>query len=48
MELLTNEQQESYESAKICYVCKEKFKDIYASDNKYCIVRDHCHYAVLS
>ena len=24
MELLTNEQQESCENAKICYICKEK------------------------
>ena len=25
MKLLTKEQQESYENAKICYICKEKF-----------------------
>ena len=38
MKLLTKEQQESYENAKICYICKEKF------ENKYRKVRDHCHY----
>ena len=26
--LLTKEQQESYETAKICYICKEKFENI--------------------
>ena len=25
MKLLTKKQQESYENAKICYVCKEKY-----------------------
>ena len=28
MRLLTKEQQESYENAKICYICKGKFKNI--------------------
>ena len=27
MKLLKNEQLESYENAKICYICKEKFED---------------------
>ena len=26
MKLLTEEQQESYENAKICYICKENLK----------------------
>ena len=26
MKLLTKEQQELYENAKICYICKEKFE----------------------
>ena len=26
MKLLTQEQQESNENAKICYICKEKFE----------------------
>ena len=26
MKLLTEEQQESYESAKICYICRKKFE----------------------
>ena len=38
MKLLTKERQESDENAKNCYICKEKFED------KYCKVRDHCHY----
>ena len=44
MKLLTKEQQESYENAKLCYICKEIFKDKYVKDKKYCKVRDHCHY----
>ena len=40
MKLLTKEQQESYENAKICYVCKEKFEDNYLKDQKYCKVRE--------
>ena len=27
MELLTNEKWKQYENPKICYICKEKFKD---------------------
>ena len=27
LKILTKEQQESYEKAKICYVCKEKFEN---------------------
>ena len=38
------EQQELYENAKICCICKEKFKDKYCKDKKYYKVRDHCHY----
>ena len=44
MKLLTKEQQESYENAKICYICKEKFENRYLRDKNYCKVRDHCHY----
>ena len=44
MNLLTNEQQKSYENAKICYVCQEKFEDRHAKDGKYCKVRGHFHY----
>ena len=44
MKLLTNEQQKSYENAKICYTCKEKSHETHAKDKKYCKVRDHCHY----
>ena len=42
MRLLTNEQQESYENAKIRYICIEKFEDKYAKYKKYRKVRDHC------
>ena len=47
MKLLSNEQQESYEHAKICSICKEleKVMNEYAKDKKYCRVRDYCHYA---
>ena len=43
--LITNKQQELDQNAKICYICKEKFADKYVKDEKYCGVRDHCHYA---
>ena len=45
MKLLINEQQESYENANICHICKQKFEYKYIKDKKYCRVRDHCHYA---
>ena len=41
MKLLTKEQQESYENAKICYICQEKFQNEYFKDKKYRKVRDH-------
>ena len=44
MELLTKEQQESYENSKIYYICKEKFENKCLKDKKYRDVRDHCHY----
>ena len=44
MKLLTQEQQESYENVKICYICKEKFDNKYVKDKKYHKVRDHSHY----
>ena len=44
MKFLTTEQQESYDNAKICYICKEKIENKYAKDEKYCKVRYHCHY----
>ena len=43
--LLTKEQQESYENAKICYICKEIFENKYLKDKKYGKVRDHSHYS---
>ena len=44
MRLLTKEQHKSYENVKICYICKEKFKNKYLKDKKHHKVRDHCHY----
>ena len=44
MKLLTKEHDESYENAKICYICKDEFENKYLKDKKYRIVRDHCHY----
>ena len=34
MRLLTKEQQESYENAKICYICQENFENKYLKDKK--------------
>ena len=42
MKLLTAEQRETYENAKICYICKEKFENKYVKQKKYFKVRDHC------
>ena len=44
MKSLTKEKQESYENAKICYICKYKFENKYLKDKKHRNVRDHCHY----
>ena len=44
MKLLTKEQQEAYENAKTCYICKDKFEIEYFKDKKYGKVRIHCHY----
>ena len=41
---LTKEQQESFENAKICHICKENFENKYLKDKSYQIVRDHRHY----
>ena len=43
-EVIKKEQQESYENAKICSVCKEKFDNKYFKDEKHDKVRDYCHY----
>ena len=41
IKLLRKEQQESYQNSKICYICKEKFKNKYLKDKKYCKVRNY-------
>ena len=38
LKLLINEQQESYENTKICYICKGKIENNYVKDGKYCKV----------
>ena len=44
MKFLTKEQQESYENAKMFYICKEKLENKYLKDKKYYKIKDHCHY----
>ena len=44
MKLLTKEQKESYQNAKICCIYKEKLENKYLNDKKYHKVRDRCHY----
>ena len=34
MKLLTKDEEESYENAKLCYICKEKFENKYMKDKK--------------
>ena len=34
MKLLTKEQQESYENAKICYICEKKFENEYLKERR--------------
>ena len=36
MRLFTKEQQESYENAKTCYICKEKFENKYLKEKNSC------------
>ena len=40
MKLLTKEHKKSYENAKTCYICKEKFENKYLKDKEYRKVRD--------
>ena len=44
LKLLTKEQQESYDNAKICYVCKEKFQNKGLKDKRYCQVKEYRYY----
>ena len=44
MMLLTKERQKSYQNAKICHICKEKFEDKHDKDKNYQKIEDHCHY----
>ena len=41
MELLTKEQQESYENTKICYI-SQKYENKCLKDKKYRKVSNHC------
>ena len=42
--ILTKEYYVSYENARLCYICNEKWENKYVKDKKYCKVRDHCYY----
>ena len=44
MKIFKKEKQESYENAKICYICIEIFENKYLKDKRYRKVSDHCHY----
>ena len=44
MKLLTKEHQESYENAKICYICNENIKNKCLENKKYRYVWYHCHH----
>ena len=44
MNLLTKEQQESYENTTFCHICREKFEDKYAQNKNYHKSTDHYHY----
>ena len=41
MQLLAKEQQESYENAKMCYICKEKFEHKYLENEEHCKITNH-------
>ena len=43
MKLLTNEQQKSYENAKMCCTYKYKIENKQGKNKKYNQVRDHWH-----
>ena len=38
--ILTNEEKESFENQKVCYICEKEF----STDKSYRKVRDHGHY----
>ena len=44
MKILIKERKDSYENAKICYICKEKFENKYLRVKKNCKTRDRYHY----
>ena len=41
MKLLAKEQQNSYENAKLCYICKEKFENKHLEKEEHWKVTDH-------
>ena len=41
---LTQEEKKSHSKQEFCYICKKEL--INNDENKYCKVRDHCHYTV--
>ena len=45
--ILTNEEKESYENQKVCYMCEKEFCTDTNDENTFKLyhkVRDHCHY----
>ena len=44
IKLLTKEEQESYENAKICCICEEELKNKYLKHKNHGKDRDHFHY----
>ena len=42
MKLLTKVQEQSYENAKVCYICKDKLENKYLKNKKHRKVRDYC------
>ena len=42
--LFRKEQQEPYEKAKMCYICKKKLENNYLKDKTYHKVKYHCRY----
>ena len=42
---LTNEELDSYQDVKVCYICRKRILKKIFKDKNYRKVRDHCHYA---
>ena len=47
MKLSRIEQQQQYESEKICYIFEEKIENNNLKDKKYHKFRDYCNYTII-